>query len=259
MQAEYSSFKARGPSLEDFEAELKKYVDVEREIAHIAPVHNIGALSLETAPLKYSLRSEAAAWKAQYAQNLHEQAKQQLDGILTWMRDTNRNLKREVKDLDDVRSAIGILKEVRERESMVDAYLGPVEEMFHLLTVYEVRLDKEEVDAVGDLRYSWRKLLQVANEVNAQLAELQTSFKRDLVRNVKTFVQDVTQFRLDFEANGPMVPGIAPADAVERLRKFQRLYEQREHKYTGYTAGEQLFGLTPTQLPVSCHELECDA
>ena len=78
---------------------------VKKEIAHLAPVHNIGALSLETAPPKYSLRSEAAAWKAQYAQNLHEQAKAQLDTTCTWMRDTNRNLKREVKDLDDVRSA----------------------------------------------------------------------------------------------------------------------------------------------------------
>jgi hypothetical protein len=53
----------------------RRYVEIEREIARIAPVHNIGALSLETAPLKYSLRSEAASWKAMYGLNLHEQAK----------------------------------------------------------------------------------------------------------------------------------------------------------------------------------------
>ena len=89
----------------------------------------------------------------------------------------------------------------------------------------------------------------MSNEVNAQLADLQSGFKRDLVKNVKAFVTDVTQFRLDFERDGPMVPGIRPADAVERLRKFQRLYEQREHKYNGYAAGEQLFGLPHTALP----------
>ena len=49
---------------EDFDAELHKYVAIEAQIQKIAPVHNIGALSLETAPLKYSLRSEAHAWKA---------------------------------------------------------------------------------------------------------------------------------------------------------------------------------------------------
>ena len=41
-QAEYSVFMKRRPSLDDFESELKKYVDLEREIAHIPPVHNIG-------------------------------------------------------------------------------------------------------------------------------------------------------------------------------------------------------------------------
>ena len=104
-------------------------------------MQNIGALSLETAPLKNSLRSEAAAWKAQYAQNLHAQAVEALEDVLSWMRATNSSLKREVKDLDDVRSTVGILNEVRARESMVDDYLGPVEDMYNLLSAYEVRLD----------------------------------------------------------------------------------------------------------------------
>ena len=46
-----------------------------------------------------------------------------------------------------------------------------------------------------------------------------------------------------------MVPGVQPADAVERLRKYQRLYGSLEHKYLGYQAGEELFGLPTTILP----------
>ena len=64
-----------------------------------------------------------------------------LEDVLSWMRATNSSLKREVKDLDDVRSTVGILNEVRARESMVDDYLGPVEDMYNLLSAYEVRLD----------------------------------------------------------------------------------------------------------------------
>ena len=64
MADAYAQFMAKNPTLEDFEAELKKYVDIEVEIQKIPPVHNIGALSLETAPLKYSLKSEAAAWRS---------------------------------------------------------------------------------------------------------------------------------------------------------------------------------------------------
>jgi hypothetical protein len=43
-----------------------------------APCPCPGSLSLETAPLKNSLRSEAASWKAQFAQNLHRQCSEDL-------------------------------------------------------------------------------------------------------------------------------------------------------------------------------------
>ena len=57
LQSEYAAFMATEPSLEAFENELKKYMAIEEEIAKIAPVHNIGAMSLETQPMKNSLKS----------------------------------------------------------------------------------------------------------------------------------------------------------------------------------------------------------
>ena len=74
-------------------------------------------------------------------------------------------------------------------------------------------------------------------------------FKRDLVKNVKAFLQDVEKFRFDFETTGPVVAGISAVEATDRLKRFQMLYEQRERKYKAYHAGEQLFGLPPTEYP----------
>ena len=71
------------PSLEAFENELKKYMAIEDEIQRIAPVHNIGAMSLETQPMKYSLKAEAAAWKKQFAKNLHIAGEEQLQRSTT--------------------------------------------------------------------------------------------------------------------------------------------------------------------------------
>jgi hypothetical protein len=42
------------------------------------------------------------------------------------------------------------------------------------------------------------------------------------MKNVKLFNVDVVQFRNDFEANGPMVPGLPPYEANERLRRFRK-------------------------------------
>ena len=64
--------------LQAFEGELRNYMAVENEIGQIAAVHQIGSLSLETGPLRASLKSEAASWKAQFARNLHKQGSDDL-------------------------------------------------------------------------------------------------------------------------------------------------------------------------------------
>jgi len=112
-----------------------------------------------------------------------------------------------------------------------------------------VRVPKEETDTVTDLGYSWKKLKKISDEMTERLRSMQSGFRQGLVRNVKMFSVDVVQFRNDFEANGPGVPGLPPMDACERLRKFQRLYEERARKFDSYSAGEQLFGLPITSYP----------
>ena len=55
-----------------YERELRRYLETEQAVAAIPFSHSVGTLHVETAPLKASLRAEAAAWKAQFAKNLHK-------------------------------------------------------------------------------------------------------------------------------------------------------------------------------------------
>lgn len=67
---------------------------------------------------------------------------------------------------------------------------------------------------------------------------MQTEYKRDLITNVNAFKKDAKQFRDDYEKNGPMVVGIAPREAVERLKRFKEEYEVRARKQEIYYAGK---------------------
>ena len=69
----YKQFLQSQPTLEDFENELKKYMNVEQEINSITSSYTIGSLCLQTTPLKNALKHEAEEWKSQYAKNLHQQ------------------------------------------------------------------------------------------------------------------------------------------------------------------------------------------
>jgi len=246
----YKRFLASQPTLEDFENELKKYMNVEQEINSITSSYTIGSLCLKTNPLKNALKREAEEWKFQYAKNLHQQAQSDLERIIFEMEENEKLLHSEVTDnLADLRVLMDALRDIRERESEIELKFGPVENMYLLLEKYEVNVAKDEFDKVADIRFKWRKLRNLANDQNDQISRLQGGFKRDLVSQVERFAQEVLHFRDDFDSNGPMVKGIRPQEAMERLKKYQRLYDDKERKWDTYMAGEELFGLPQNEYP----------
>eukprot|EP00667_Euglena_gracilis_P000005 EG_transcript_5 len=246
----YKEFLAGNPSLEDFENELKRYMNLEIEIGQITSSYTIGSLSLQTTHLKTALKKEAMEWKAQYAKNLHIQARSNLENILFEMEENEKLLAAPITDnLADLRVLMDALRDIRERESEVEIKFSPVEATYQLLDKYEVDVAKDEFDKVSDMRFKWKKLRQMANERNDQISQLQGGFKRDLIAQVGRFAQEVVQFRKQFETHGPMVAGISPQEAMERLKKYQRLYDDKERKWDTYMAGEDLFGLPQNNYP----------
>ena len=91
---------------------MKKYMAVEQAVAAVPSSQVLGPLSLETLPLKSSLKSEAASWKAQFARNLHKHCADDLKVFETYVKDTKQKLARQVEDLEDVRYVMAVLKEV---------------------------------------------------------------------------------------------------------------------------------------------------
>jgi len=53
----------------------------------------------------------------------------------------------------------------------------------------------------------------------------QIGFRKQLRKEVAAFVVDARDFRADWVANGPMVPNLAPSDAIVRLKLFQQMFE----------------------------------
>lgn len=248
---QYRKFASTNPTIGDYENELRRFMQIEKEIERIPPMHNIGALSLNTANLKLQLRNESRQWKIQYSTRVHQQARDATSSLLEYIRVTTNKLHVEVKDLDSLRFVMTILKEIRERESSIEMELNPIADMYHMLEHYLPGglVDKDEMDQKSIVRPSWRKLVDLAEAVADQLSSIQGKYKKQLVADVRDFTADCKQFRGDFEANGPQQPGIPPAEAVERLRRYKDELHVRERKMEMYVAGEELFALRATKYP----------
>eukprot|EP01040_Poterioochromonas_malhamensis_P004773 gene4773-5123_t len=247
----YNTFMKTSPSLDDFERKLRSFGDIDNEIASINDIQNIGALSLRTVSIKSQLRAECNRWKIKFSDNLHSQAKSKLEHLTEYIRMTNGKVAREVTDLDTLSFIMRLLVDVREKESSMEMEINPIMDMYRMLESYLPAgfMEKEEIDKKTVLRTNWKKLLKQCEMRTEELSKTQTKYKRQLLKDIKEFKRDVEQFRDDFLRNGPMVDGINPNDAVDRLSRFKEEMKIRERKMDSYKNGEELFALPVTDYP----------
>ncbi|TNN79750.1 Dynein heavy chain 5, axonemal [Liparis tanakae] len=237
------------PLLSEFESQIIFYRDLELEINSEPEFIAVGALALFTADLKMSLTAETKNWMVDYGLYCNRKYRSDMEQIFAFVDEAGKKLNRQIKDLDDIRIAMASLKEIREHQIATDFQVGPIEESYAMLHKYDLSVAKEEADKVDTVRYTWEKLLSRSTEVQNELVALQPNFRGELVSNVETFLEDCQHFYQDYDKDGPMVEGLAPQDASDRLIMFQNRFDNLFRKYTTYTGGEELFGLPVTQHP----------
>ena len=67
-----------------------------------------------------------------------------------------------------------------------------------MLTRHELPLEREEAERVDTLRYTWKKLLTQAGQVQGALLKVQPMFRQNLLENVAIFKQDCLVFYDDY-------------------------------------------------------------
>lgn len=51
----------------------------------------------------------------------------EMETIFTFIEETDRKLNRRIEDLDDIRTAMSALKDIRELQISIDSQIGPIE------------------------------------------------------------------------------------------------------------------------------------
>jgi dynein heavy chain len=238
--------------LQSYEVKLKQFTAIEGEIENIEPTFVIGAMVLKTGNLCNSMKQFCKEWKYHYSEDLHQKAKAELDNLTEQIKEIKEKLtKTKVKDIDSLGIVMEKLEEIRNMQTVIDIKFNPVLDMYTLLDSYlpPGNIDKDEMDHRSMLRRSWDSLVLESDQISNSLSIQQADYLRKLKANVKQLVKDVQEFRTDYERNGPMVEGIEPKEALERLKRFIEQYEVREQQYKINAKGEELFGLQKQRYP----------
>ena len=75
-------------------------------------------------------------------------------------------------------------------------------------------------------------------------SEFESASIRCLLIHVNFIIKRTILFQ-----DGPMVPGVPPREASDKLIIYQNIFDTLIRKYTTYTGGEELFGLQVTEYP----------
>lgn len=260
MHALYQVFVDNDPGTTMFKLEVERLQAIEHDVVEIPDRLMVGSVCLNTSPIKDSLHGFAVAWKMRYSTQLHEEAKIELDKIVTHRNNIYERLSQPVVTLDELNSAFQLLQELGDMENTIDDIYLPVENMYGKLREYNLCLPRIEVQEVDNLRDEWVKLIKLAEKVRDELlVQKRGMFEQELDKEVKAFVVNVIQFRNSFDSQGPGVPGVRPAEAVMRLQDFQQHYTQFEAKRKTLDSVQMLFGIVPTpfaELDKTGEELE---
>ncbi|KAL8430801.1 hypothetical protein ACSSS7_005705 [Eimeria intestinalis] len=148
------------------------------------------------------------------SRKLHVKAKESLESLTEQIRQKSKGLHRPVSDIDALRHVMDTLTSITQQESDIEGQFEPVFSMYSMIDRYlpgnVTLIDKDEQDQRLLLRSSWAKLLEEAQEAQASLQKMQSTYKRELILNINTLKADAKQFREDFVKNGPACPGIKP-------------------------------------------------
>lgn len=152
-------FLQSNPHLTEFKAEILHYQAMETQILEEQDRLDVGAVALIPEDLKVALQVETKAWKLIFGRALNQKYCSSMDHILSEIEDTNLHLTRNIKDLDDVRVAMGALKDLRANEITIDMSIGPIEEAYGMLNRYGITVSREDVEKVDTLRYQHKPFI----------------------------------------------------------------------------------------------------
>lgn len=124
-----------------------------------------------------------------------------------------------------------------------------LQETIGIMIKYHVPLTEEDVERVDTVRMTWHRLQSRSLDHHYYLVAIQPNFRQELLDNLRQFQTDRTSFCLDYDQNGPMIQGLMPREASDRLLLFQNRFDALWRRLTSYEGGAELFGLVMPDVP----------
>nr|XP_037867096.1 dynein heavy chain 8, axonemal isoform X3 [Bombyx mori] len=229
---------------------LKKYEGQTEEVLNLPERHIIGSIEINMDNIKLALHVESVEWKRILGKLLSQAYKERVIKLMQFINDRMKTMGKKIKDLDDVRLAMMCLELIREEFIGMDMELDLIEESYATFAQFSIDIPKEDIDLVYGLRYAFQNMLITSQQVQQKIVDMQGPLQKELTEGVASFLADVLKFDADYDAYGPMTPGLSAREASDRVILFQSRFDELWRRFEMYSNGEKLFGMEVKDYPI---------
>ena len=154
-------------------------------------------------------------------------------------------LTKRPSSLDELSTSIHLLQDVQENGDTIVARFEPLEEMYQLLTKYEVQISENETADLAQLRGSWSEFSQMLVGAEKMLQSSKKGMKMDLETSVDDFMQLVGDTRKSSLLKLCYNDDFSIPDAQKILAEWKSRVEGLRAKEESLKPGMSIFGIEP--------------
>ncbi|GAB0095934.1 hypothetical protein DMENIID0001_113730 [Sergentomyia squamirostris] len=224
--------------LEEISTAIKDAEDKVRKIFNYFPLR----LSIEKAMKVIVL--ELWSWRADLGVVICRNIQQKINQSTKTVQELSRCIGKPIKDVKDIPKVFECLKTIRSSSFVMRQELDNISEILTLLQQHDIEIIDSDLDAVYQLNKDHKELLELEVKTRKTLLSMAEPLIENLKLKISTFEREWSQFELDYQESGPIIPTIAAKTASDRLFIFTTRFDDSFSEYLTIQSGVNVFGLT---------------
>ncbi|XP_067132954.1 dynein axonemal heavy chain 2-like [Centruroides vittatus] len=234
MAAFIENFKLQQPSAKIFEDDINRYTELMNGAQKEDRNYYIQFLSIDSTPVKNSIKTYCLNWKNELLKLLFEISKEKLLELHNYM-DTN------IENLEKYPQTIGELqhfanqKKLKEALDNVKQQFDPLRDNFKILDNYNYWIDPELMKLLEDLNPKCEKLKSCVENIDDTVDKIKGIFISNLLKSVMALQEEISAFLTEGLSSALFEPKLNYVKALSEISKImskiENLSEQKKRLY----------------------------
>jgi dynein heavy chain, axonemal len=244
----FHRYASAAKPVDAFSKHISMYREYEEEIRVNEPAfQDIDFVHVDHSVLKQQLIGHCEQFQRGLTDILHDQAKDELQSLVSFMRDTAERLSRIPADLSELRESTSLHKTTTAKMADTEARFAPLDSMYSLLERQEVQLAPEETSKREALGSHWSALQDAVGAADGIIKKAKTGMKKGLQDDLTSFQTAVAQIAKDAVTGLPFRDQETIAIARDMMQDFQKRCQAARERLRKLGPGLEVFEIPPPE------------